>query len=107
MQRSIWIVLLPLFLVLLIAVSWVSCCDSADIGNSVRSNFGSALNSVYKRSSTKIRKRRQQISLGSFWKRPVKELDDAAVKVQKVLYIELEETLQIVQWWLRRFSSWD
>ncbi|PRQ33086.1 hypothetical protein RchiOBHm_Chr5g0053581 [Rosa chinensis] len=41
-----------------------------------------------------------------FLPRLVKELHDAAVKVQKVLYIKLEETLQIVQWWLRRYGSY-
>ncbi|PRQ37050.1 hypothetical protein RchiOBHm_Chr4g0398321 [Rosa chinensis] len=40
-----------------------------------------------------------------FLPRLVKELDDAAVKVQKVLYIKLKETLQIVQWWLRRYDG--
>ncbi|XP_062024143.1 uncharacterized protein LOC133740220 [Rosa rugosa] len=43
MQRSIWIVVLPLFLLLLIGVALVSCCH-LDIGNSVQSNFQTVFN---------------------------------------------------------------
>ncbi|PRQ23204.1 hypothetical protein RchiOBHm_Chr6g0258791 [Rosa chinensis] len=107
MQRSIWIVLLPLFLVLLVAVSWVSYCDS-DIGNSVRSNFGSALNSVSIKGQALRYKRENNKSV---WVCSGKDRLRSLMQQSKfrrfTRVIELEETLQIVQWWLRRWKTLD
>ncbi|XP_062006419.1 uncharacterized protein LOC133723572 isoform X2 [Rosa rugosa] len=63
MQRSIWIILLPLFLVLLLGVSLVSYCCS-DIGNSERSKSTNFLDSVM--AST-----RQRNGLKDCWKEDV------------------------------------
>ncbi|XP_040368815.1 uncharacterized protein LOC112177212 [Rosa chinensis] len=57
MQRSIWIVLLPLFLVLLLGVSLVSYCYS-DFGNSERSKSTNFLDSVMASTSTMKRVKR-------------------------------------------------